>query len=326
MRLAQNPCPGQESSALRARVAACIKLALFCYFDWKMSRLKQHMFWVETVSSPFRNIISSVYTNDTDQREIVAHVAVTVHLTDHLYSDQRKSRFLFPQKHFPPLFDRKCFSLSSTYFNPSLSPPPLPLYACRPPITITAGKAGSAGNLLLSIPRSLWLPLPLPPSHLSPYTHTQASTLSGAQAGSSDGSTTPAGRHAANARSSWELSGGSEESPGSGTSPPPLPPPPPHLGPVWSLTAAAAWLLREVASGQASPFHPYLRLLPAYVPLPFFFPRRVLAELQDAAFVRRVSGSAIVVQCIKSKASVAVDFWVYLRRGGSVAVPLRPNA
>lgn len=64
--------------------------------------------------------------------------------------------------------------------------------------------------------------------------------------------------------------------------------PAPHWGPLWSLTAAAAWLLREVAAGPASPFRPYLRLLPAYVPLPFLLPPALLRETQDPAFVQRV--------------------------------------
>lgn len=65
--------------------------------------------------------------------------------------------------------------------------------------------------------------------------------------------------------------------------------PAPHPGgEVWTLAALSAWLLREVARGAESPWAPYLRLLPAYVPLPLHFPPSVLAELDSPQLADRV--------------------------------------
>lgn len=65
--------------------------------------------------------------------------------------------------------------------------------------------------------------------------------------------------------------------------------PAPHPGgEVWTLAALAAWLLREVARGSESPWAPYLRLLPTYVPLPLHSPPAVLNELDSPLLLDRV--------------------------------------
>ena len=50
----------------------------------------------------------------------------------------------------------------------------------------------------------------------------------------------------------------------------------------------ATWLLRQKAAGAASPFAPYLAILPTHFASPLLFPDRILHHFQSQEYIDRV--------------------------------------
>lgn len=55
-------------------------------------------------------------------------------------------------------------------------------------------------------------------------------------------------------------------------------------------SAIAAWLLRQKAKGEASPWHAYIQSLHRHIPVPFLYPDDLLALSEYPFFINEVRG------------------------------------